>query len=275
MSLADTPESASLPETIIETRGLVAHYGKREILHGVDFSVRRGEIMVIMGGSGSGKTTLLRHLLGLNRPTAGSIRILGHDLGCITRKALYKLRREMGVAFQGGALFGSMSVAENVQLPLREHTRLDDNTIRIMTRMKLEVVNLSGFEDLMPAELSGGMTKRVALARAVIMDPKLLFFDEPSAGLDPVVSAELDELIISLRNALNMTIVVVTHELDSAFKIADRIAILDQGSVLASGTADEIRHSDDERVQNMLHRKARDEIVDADEYLKRLTETTH
>jgi len=231
--------------------------------------------MVIMGGSGSGKTTLLRHLLGLNRPTAGSIRILGHDLTCITRKALYKLRREMGVAFQGGALFGSMSVAENVQLPLREHTRLDDNTIRIMTRMKLEVVNLSGFEDLMPAELSGGMTKRVALARAVIMDPKLLFFDEPSAGLDPVVSAELDELIISLRNALNMTIVVVTHELDSAFKIADRIAILDQGSVLASGTADEIRHSDDERVQNMLHRKARDEIVDADEYLKRLTETTH
>jgi len=275
MSLADTPESASLPETIIETRGLVAHYGKREILHGVDFSVRRGEIMVIMGGSGSGKTTLLRHLLGLNRPTAGSIRILGHDLTCITRKVLYKLRREMGVAFQGGALFGSMSVAENVQLPLREHTRLDDNTIRIMTRMKLEVVNLSGFEDLMPAELSGGMTKRVALARAVIMDPKLLFFDEPSAGLDPVVSAELDELIISLRNALNMTIVVVTHELDSAFKIADRIAILDQGSVLASGTADEIRHSDDERVQNMLHRKARDEIVDADEYLKRLTETTH
>jgi len=275
MSLANTPEPASFPEAIIETRGLVAHYGKREILHGVDFSVRRGEIMVIMGGSGSGKTTLLRHLLGLNRPTAGSIRILGHDLSCITRKALYKLRREMGVAFQGGALFSSMSVAENVQLPLREHTRLDDNTIRIMTRMKLEVVNLSGFENLMPAELSGGMTKRVALARAVIMDPKLLFFDEPSAGLDPVVSAELDELIISLRNAMNMTIVVVTHELDSAFKIADRIAILDTGTVLASGTADEIRHSNDERVQNMLHRKAREEIVDADEYLKRLTEKTH
>jgi len=272
---AEARDPTTLSETIIETRGLVAHYGKREILHGIDFSVRRGEIMVIMGGSGSGKTTLLRHLLGLNRPTAGSIRILGYELRCISRKTLYQLRREMGVAFQGGALFGSMSVAENIQLPLREHTRLDENTIRIMTRMKLEVVNLSGFEDLMPAELSGGMTKRVALARAMIMDPKLLFFDEPSAGLDPVVSAELDELIISLRNAMSMTIVVVTHELESAFKIADRITILDQGCVLANGTVEEIRHSDDERVRNMLHRKARDEIVDADEYLKRLTEKAH
>ncbi len=263
--------SHAVPDEVIRVRDLVAHYGPRQILHGVDLTVRRGEIMVIMGGSGSGKTTLLRHMLGLNRPTSGSIGILGQDIARISSRELYRLRREMGVAFQGGALFGSMTVAENVQLPLREHTRLDENTIRIMTRMKLEVVNLSGFEHLMPSELSGGMTKRVALARAVIMDPKLLFFDEPSAGLDPVVSAELDELILKLRSALNMTIVVVTHELESAFKIADRITVLHQGEVLVTGSVEEVRNSADERIQDMLNRKPRTEAIDADAYLRRLT----
>ncbi len=258
---------------VIEVKDLVTHYGSREILHGINFDVRHGEIMVIMGGSGSGKTTLLRHMLGLHRPTAGTVRILGNDIATISKKELYKLRRQIGVAFQGGALFGSMSVAENVQLPLREHTRLDENTIQIMTRMKLEVVNLSGFENLMPSELSGGMTKRVALARAVIMDPKLLFFDEPSAGLDPVVSAELDELILKLRDALNITIVVVTHELESALKIADRLTVMDQGCVLITGTVDEVRNTGNEVVQDMLNRKPRDEIIDADEYLRRLTGT--
>ncbi len=264
-------QAHAVPGEVIEVRDLVAHYGSRRILHGIDFSVRRGEIMVIMGGSGSGKTTLLRHLLGLHRPTSGSIHMLGHDITRIGRRELYRLRREMGVAFQGGALFGSMTVAENVQLPLREHTRLDENTIRIMTRMKLEVVKLAGFEHLMPSELSGGMTKRVALARAVIMDPKLLFFDEPSAGLDPVVSAELDELILSLRSALNMTIVVVTHELESAFKIADRITVLHEGEILVVGSVDEVRHSEDRRIQDMLNRKPRSEPIDADAYLRRLT----
>ena len=160
---------------------------------------------------------------------------------------------------------------ENVMLPLREHTQLDEQTMYIMTRMKLEVVNLAGFENLMPAELSGGMIKRAALARAVIMDPKLLFFDEPSAGLDPVAAVELDELILQLRSALNMTIVVVTHELDSAFKIADRITVLDQGKILMTGTVEQVRGSDNERINSLLNRMPRDDAVDADEYLRRLT----
>lgn len=184
---------------------------------------------------------------------------------------MHELRKEMGVAFQGGALFSSMTVGENVQLPLCEHTKLDVHTMRIMTRMKLEVVNLSGFENLMPSELSGGMIKRAALARAIIMDPKLLFFDEPSAGLDPVVAAELDELILRLRDAMKMTIVVVTHELDSAFKIADRITVLDQGVILMTGTVDEVRKSPNTRIQNLLNRQPREEEVNADEYLHRLT----
>ncbi len=257
---------------VIQVRGLTAHYGDREVLSGVDLDVRRGEIMVIIGSSGSGKTTLLRHLLGLQRPTSGRIGIMGRDLTRIRRRELYRLRRQIGVAFQGGALFGSMTVAENVQLPLREHTRLDENTMRIMTRMKLEVVNLLGCEHLMPAELSGGMTKRVALARAVIMDPRLLFFDEPSAGLDPVSSAELDELILRLRSALNMTIVVVTHDLESAFKIADRITVIHQGHRLMTGSIEEVRASDDPRVQAMLSRRPRSGAVDADDYLRRLTD---
>jgi phospholipid/cholesterol/gamma-HCH transport system ATP-binding protein len=178
----------------------------------------------------------------------------------------------MGVSFQGGALFTSMTVGENVALPLREHTELDENTIRIMSRLKLEVVNLGGFQDLMPAQLSGGMIKRAALARAIVMDPKLLFFDEPSAGLDPVVSAELDELILRLRDAFRMSIVVVTHELESAFKIADTITVLDQGHILMSDTVKNIRASDNQRIQDLLNRRPREVQVDTDEYLKRLTE---
>jgi len=261
-------------QAVIEIEDLVTHYGDRQILDHVSLRVREGEIMVIMGGSGSGKTTLLRHMLGLKNPSSGTIRLLGKDITRISRKELYELRREMGVAFQGGALFSSLSVAENVQLPLREHTNLDDKTIRIMARMKLEVVNLSGSDQLMPSELSGGMTKRVALARAIVMDPKLLFFDEPSAGLDPVVSAELDELILRLRRAMKMTIVIVTHELESAFAIADRITVIDQGKVLITDTIDAVRNSDDRLVQNILNRRPRSEDVDADDYLRRLTEET-
>jgi phospholipid/cholesterol/gamma-HCH transport system ATP-binding protein len=163
-------------------------------------------------------------------------------------------------------------VGENVALPLREHTTLDESTIRIMSRLKLEVVNLGGFQDLMPSQLSGGMVKRAALARAIVMDPRLLFFDEPSAGLDPVVSAELDELILRLRDALRMTIVVVTHELESAFKIADTITVLDQGEVLLTGPVASVRASDNERIQDLLNRRPREVQVDADAYLKRLTE---
>lgn len=258
-------------EAVIEVENLVTHYGSRKILKGISVNVYQGEILVIMGGSGSGKSTLLRHLLGLNKPTSGKIKLLGTDITKLDNQSMYELRKLMGVAFQGGALFGSMTVGENVMLPLVEHTKLDEQTMKIMTRLKLEVVNLAEFEDLLPAELSGGMIKRAALARAIVMDPKLLFFDEPSAGLDPVAAVELDELILQLRSAMKMTMVVVTHELDSAFKIADRITVLDQGDILMTGTVDEVRDSDNKRIQSLLNRMPRDDAVDADEYLRRLT----
>jgi phospholipid/cholesterol/gamma-HCH transport system ATP-binding protein len=261
----------SEPAPVIEVRNLVTHYGEREILHGIDLNVQHGEIMVVMGGSGSGKTTLLRHLLGLEKATSGSIKLLGHELTEMGEFELYEMSKKIGVAFQGGALFSSMTVGENVMLPLVEHTKLDRETMEIMMRMKLEIVRLAGFEDLMPAELSGGMIKRAAFARSVIMDPAVLFADEPSAGLDPVVSRSLDELILSLRGALGMTIVVVTHELESAFSIADRITILDRGNILITGNVDEIRNSENERVQNLLNRRFEEEILDPDEYLARLT----
>ena len=258
-------------EAVVEVHGLVTHYGSREILHNVDFEVRQGEIMVIMGGSGSGKSTLLKALLGLLRPTAGAVRLFGEDLNVISDVERTKLRRKMGVAFQGGALFSSLNVLENIMLPLREHTSLDLNTMRIMARMKMQVVNLSGFENLSPAELSGGMIKRAAFARAIIMDPRVLFCDEPSAGLDPVVASTIDDLILSLRDAMGMSIVVVTHELESAFRIADRICVLDQGYVLMVGTVDEVKSSSSERIQNLLNRRTEVVELDSEEYLRRLT----
>jgi phospholipid/cholesterol/gamma-HCH transport system ATP-binding protein len=256
---------------LIEVRDLVTYYGTRQILKGVDFEVREGEIMVIMGGSGSGKSTLLRHLLGLHRPTSGTIKLLGQDITELDADQWREMRRKMGVAFQGGALFSSLTVGENIQLPLTEYARLDASTMDIVMRLKLEVVNLAGFENLWPSELSGGMIKRAALARAIVLDPKLLFCDEPSAGLDPVVSAALDELILRLRDAMGMTIVVVTHELDSAFKIADRITVLDKGEVVLVGTVEEVRQSPNPRIQNLFNRRFEDEPVDPEDYLRRLT----
>lgn len=258
-------------QPVIEVSALTAHYGSRKILEGIDFHVEPGEIRIIMGGSGSGKSTLLRHLLGLNLPTSGRVRLLGVDVASASATELHELRRNIGVAFQGGALFSSMTVGENIKLPLREHARLDETTMDIMVRLKLEVVNLAGFEHLMPAQLSGGMIKRAAVARAVIMDPKLLFFDEPSAGLDPVVSAELDEMILRLREAMNMSIVVVTHELESAFKIADRITVLDHGRILMTGTVAEVQSCPHPRVQDLLNRRPRRSEVNAEDYLRRLT----
>jgi phospholipid/cholesterol/gamma-HCH transport system ATP-binding protein len=255
---------------IIEVHDLVTHYGERRILNGVSLSVNEGEVLVIMGGSGSGKSTLLRYMLALERPTSGTIRILDQDIVEASPMDLYELRKKMGVAFQFGALFSSMTVGDNIVLPLREHTDLDEQTMHIMARMKLQVVDLAGFEDLMPAELSGGMIKRAALARAVIMDPKMLFCDEPSAGLDPVVAAALDELILRLRDALRMTVVVVTHELESAFKIADRIVVLDKGIILVQGTVAEVRSSKNARVQALLNRQIEEEELDPDAYLARL-----
>ena len=199
------------PSKVIEVENLSTFYGKRQILRDVTLSVEEGEILVSMGGSGSGKSTLLRYMLALERPISGRIRVLGRDMQNASRAEMYEMRKKSGVAFQSGALFSSMSVGDNIMLPLREHTDLDDSIIRIMARLKLEVVELAGFEDLMPAELSGGMLKRAALARAVVMDPKLLFCDEPSAGLDPVVAAAIDDLILRLRAALRITIIIVTH----------------------------------------------------------------
>jgi phospholipid/cholesterol/gamma-HCH transport system ATP-binding protein len=257
-------------QPVIEVQDLVTHYGDRKILDGVSLAIQQGEIMVIMGGSGSGKSTLLRHLMALEKATSGSINLLGNEISTLSQTELYALCRKIGVAFQSGALFSSMTVGENIILPLQEHTNLDRMTMDIMARLKLEVVDLAGFENLMPSELSGGMIKRAAMARAIIMDPALLFCDEPSAGLDPVVSSALDELILRLRDAMGMTIVVVTHELDSAFKIADRITVLDRGHILMVGTVDEIRSSDNERIQNLLNRRFEEEEPDPEEYLARL-----
>ena len=258
-------------KAVIRIDNLHCHYGNKIALEDINLTVHEREIMVIMGHSGSGKSTLFRSILGLMNPTSGSIEILDNDVSRLTKTELYELRKHIGVAFQNGALFSSLSVRENVELPLREHTKLDNNTIQIMSMMKLAMMSLTGFEDLMPAQLSGGMLKRAGLARAVVMDPKLLFFDEPSAGLDPVISAELDRLILQLRNALNMSIVIITHELESAFNIADRITVLDNGKQIMTGTRDEVRKSDDKRIVNMLARQVRDDVIDADKYLNELT----
>jgi phospholipid/cholesterol/gamma-HCH transport system ATP-binding protein len=265
-----TPEPGR--SAVICVDSLVAGYGERTVLDGISLDVEEGEIRVIMGGSGSGKTTLLRCLLGLKEHTGGTVEVLGKPFGPAYPKNMRAVRKQMGVAFQTGALFGSMTVRENIQLPLRQHTRLDHRTMDIMARIKLELVNLGGCEDLMPSELSGGMVKRAAFARAMIMDPKLLIFDEPSAGLDPVTSAELDALITELRAATQATMVVVTHELDSALSIADRITILGEGKVLMTGTVEEIRSSPDQRVQDLLNRRIRSTEFDAEAYFTRLTE---
>lgn len=258
-------------EPVIEVRALCAAFGQKRVLDEVSLDVQAGEILVVMGGSGSGKSTFLRHLLGLLKPTSGSVKLLGVDITRASERQWLELRRKMGVAFQSGALFSSMTVGENILLPLREHTRLDLATMQIMMRLKLDFVNLQGCENLMPAQLSGGMTKRAALARAIVMDPRLLFLDEPSAGLDPVVAAALDELILELRGATGMSLVVVTHELESAFKIADRICVLDRGHVIALGTPEQVRASGNERVQALLNRRLERLELDPQEYVKQLT----
>jgi phospholipid/cholesterol/gamma-HCH transport system ATP-binding protein len=255
---------------IITVEHLFAQYGDNHVLKDVNLEVKTGEILVVMGGSGSGKSTLLNHMLGLKTPTSGTIMIDGVNIFTAKHKPLRNLRKKMGVAFQGGALLSSLTVADNVRLPLEHNTALDTQTIDIMVRMKLELMNMAGTGHMMPSELSGGMLKRAGLARAVIMDPKLLFFDEPSAGLDPTTAVELDELILTLRDAMNMTIVVVTHELESVFKIADRVVVLFGGEVVANGTVDEIKNSPDERIQNMINRQPNTHRDDGEVYFNRL-----
>lgn len=266
---ASAPQASS--GAAISVSNLRVKYGEREILHGINFEVPSGETMVILGGSGSGKSTLLRTLVGLETPSSGEIWIQGKDFASISEDERDELRKKMGMSFQGGALFGSMTVGENVALPLHEHTRLDESTIEIMVRLKLDQVGLSGFENYMPAQLSGGMKKRAAIARALAMDPEILFFDEPSAGLDPIIAAGIDELILKLKKAFRITIVVVTHELASAFLIADRMIVLDKGVIVANATTKELQASQQPRVRQFLDRVPEPELTGEIDYLQMLT----
>ena len=266
------PRDDSKLEAMISVRDLRVNYGEREILHGLTFEVMRGETLVILGGSGSGKSTLLRTLVGLERPSSGEIWLKGKNLAAISDAERNAIRKRIGMSFQGGALFGSMTVGENVALPLREHTRLEEPTIEIIVRLKLDQVGLAGFENYLPSQLSGGMKKRAAVARAMAMDPEILFFDEPSAGLDPIIAAGVDELILELKKAFHMTIVVVTHELASAFLIADRMVLIEKGNIVASGSREEMRSSAHPRVRQFLDRIAEPEVLQEADYLQMLTE---
>jgi phospholipid/cholesterol/gamma-HCH transport system ATP-binding protein len=266
-----SPTAEAAAGAAISVRKLRVNYGEREILHTISFEIPAGETLVILGGSGSGKSTLLRTLIGLERPSGGEIWIRGKNFAAMSEVDRDELLKKMGMSFQGGALFGSMSVADNVALPLREHTELDESTIDIMVRLKLDQVGLSGFDNYMPAQLSGGMKKRAAIARALAMDPEILFFDEPSAGLDPIIAAGIDELILKLKKAFRITIVVVTHELASAFLIADRMILLDKGVIVANGTPKELQESKQPRVRQFMDRVPEPELSEELDYLQMLT----
>jgi phospholipid/cholesterol/gamma-HCH transport system ATP-binding protein len=247
--------AAKTGDAVISIRGVSMSYGARPVLDQVDLDVNRGEILVLLGGSGSGKTTLLKQVLGLAKPDTGSITIDGVDITCCSPSELGAVRRRIGVAFQAAALFNSLSVEENVALPLRELTRLADSTIKLTVWMKLMAVGLSDAGSLYPPELSGGMRKRAAVARAMALDPEVLILDEPSAGLDPIVSAGLDELILFLKRSFGITILVVTHEMESAFHIADRIAMLYRGRLIAVDTKEQFAGNANPRIRQFLDRK--------------------
>lgn len=253
--------SQPAPDTMISVRDLVVRYAGRTVLDGINLDIARGETMVLLGASGSGKSTLLRHIIGLEQPDSGTVTVNGINLASASKRELHALRRSIGVAFQNAALFNSMSVEDNLSLPLRELTALPESTIKLMTWMKLWVVGLSDFGSACPRELSGGMKKRAAVARALSLDPEILVCDEPSAGLDPIVAAGLDELIVALKHAFSMTVLVVTHEMQSADRIADRMAMLYEGSLLAVGTKEELLKSNHPRIQQFFDRKP-DEITE-------------
>ena len=259
---AETPRPANAAAgdqpPVIEVRDLTARYGDHVILENIDLAVQRGEIFVIVGGSGCGKTTLLRHLIGLQRPATGTVLVDGDDIGRADEDRLRRIQQKIGVLFQSGALFASLTLGENVALALEEYTTLPPATIDLLVRIKLSMVKLAGFEDFQIAELSGGMKKRAALARAIALDPRIVFFYEPSAELDPVTSAELDALIVQINRSLGMTMVVVSHDLSSIFTIADRVIMLDGAAktIIAEGAPQELRdHSPDERVRAFFNRE--------------------
>ena len=275
-------------EPVIAIRGLTKRFGSQQVLAGIDLDIFHGKVMVIMGGSGCGKSTLLSHLIGSMQPDEGSIKLFGQEITTMDDGQLNELRKKFGILFQSGALFGSLTVGENVALPLREHTDLDSSTIDIMVKIKLEMVGLREHTDKMPAQISGGMKKRAGLARALALDPQIIFYDEPSAGLDPVTSAQIDRLILDLARKLEVTSVVVTHEMDSAFTIANRMCMLDKGRILKTGTCKEfenLRDTDAEQTTSEQDRIVRQFLrgdaagpmsqrQDADDYEADILETT-
>ncbi|MGF1633654.1 MAG: ABC transporter ATP-binding protein [Phycisphaerae bacterium] len=253
LTAAPTRAPVDTSDVIIKVDRVVKTYGGRTVLDEMTLDVYRGETLVILGGSGSGKSTLLRMMAGTIESDGGKIYVDGQNICGMSRHSRDAYRKTIGVLFQSGALFNSMTVFDNVALPLREHTDLAEETIGIIVKMKLELVGMREAADRLPAEISGGMKKRAGLARALAMDPKVLFYDEPSAGLDPVTSAEVDELINTLNRILGVTSVVVTHEMDSAFRIADRMVLLDRGKFIKSGTPEEFRTAEDPLVRQFIH----------------------
>jgi phospholipid/cholesterol/gamma-HCH transport system ATP-binding protein len=240
---------------LVRALALTTRFGERTVLDGVDLAIRRGEVFVIMGPSGCGKTTLLRNLCGLLPPDIGSVSFDGHDLYAADAPLLHNIRLRTGLSFQGGALLGSMTVLENVALPLRENTSLPEAVVLDTARMKLDMVGLLHAEDLLPSSLSGGMKKRAAIARAIALDPDIVYFDEPSAGLDPITAAEVDNVIVKLNKVFGITMVVVTHDLPSAHEIADRIVVLLDGRVAAMGERDRVWNDPDPRIRDFIERR--------------------
>lgn len=257
-------------KAIIDIRNVHTRFGNHQVLNGIDLQIYPEETFVILGRSGCGKSTLLRHLVGLQKPDSGEIYIKGVNLINAREREKQKALLKVGMLFQNGALFNSMTVGENVALPLRQHTALEASTIRIMGRIKLDLVGLADFEHHYPAQLSGGMKKRAALARALAMDPEILFCDEPSAGLDPIVAKGIDHLILKLRRAFKMSIIVVTHELESVFTIADRIALMDGGEIVFLGTREEMKASKNRMVRQFIDRKPDQDVINTEKYLNTL-----
>lgn len=239
-------------ENVIEIKDLVARYEDKKVLDNIDLEIKKGEIFVILGSSGGGKTTLLKHIVGLLKPYAGEIKIFGKRTNGMEIEEIEQILKRIGMLFQGGALINSMEVWENVAMPLEQHTNLNSDVIKTIVKQKLSLVNLSRAYRLFPSELSGGMKKRVALARAISMDPEILFFDEPSAGLDPITAMELDELILSLKEKLGITLVIVTHELESIKRIADRIIYLQKGRKIFCGTLEEAKDADIDEINKFF-----------------------